>query len=172
MEPTDATLKSEQLLEDIKRHNSSKEIVDVEEGRTKVVIVTVGGNRYAFYGEEIREILPACEISWVPGLPDYLPGLIVVRGDIESVVDIRQFLGAGQETGRTGLIALAVRGDFRTGIIIDSIEDVMDLPLSAIKPPLSTLNGAARELLNGEIDWDGAVIPLLDIEKLAAKITL
>jgi purine-binding chemotaxis protein CheW len=172
MELTDATLKSEQLLEEIKRHNRSKDIVDVEEERTKVVIVTVGGDRYAFYGEDIREILPACEISWVPGLPDYLPGLIVVRGDIESVVDIRHFLGAGRAAGETGLIALAVRGDFRSGIIIDSVEDVVDVPHSAIKPPLSTLNGAARDLLTGEIDRDGTVIPLLDIGKMAARVTL
>ena len=168
----DPELKSEQLLEEIKRQNRSKEIVDVEEERIKVVIFVAGSNRYAFYGEEIREILPSCDISWVPGTPDFLPGLINVRGDIESVIDIRQFLGEGKADPKVGLIALAVRGDFRSGIIIDSIEDVMDVPLSAVRPPLSTLNGVARDLVAGEIDCDGAVITLLDVGKLAAMVTV
>jgi len=172
MELTDPTLKSELLLSELKRHDRSNNIVDVEERRTKVVLVTVGGNSYAFYGDEIREILPACEISWVPGLPDFLPGLVIVRGEVESVIDIRHFLGGDQAAAQTGLIALAVSGDFRSGILIDSVEDVVDVPQSSIKPPLSTLSGAARDLVAGEIDLGETVIPLLDIGKLAARVTL
>lgn len=168
----DARLKSEQMLDEIKQHHRSKDVVDVDEERIKVVVFTVAGNRYAFHGEDIREILPAGEISWVPGIPDYLLGLINVRGDIESVIDIRQFLGSGRLETSNGLIALAIQGDFRSGIFIDTIEDVMDVPCSALHSPLSTLDGAVRELVIGELHHDGVIIPLLDIGKLAAKITL
>ena len=172
MELSDAALKSEKLLAEIKRPNRVKDIVDVEIERTKVVIVTIGGNRFAFNGNDIREILPACEISWVPGLPDFLPGLIIIRGEIESVIDIRQFWGNEINSGQPGQIVLAVHGEFRSGILIDSIEDVVDVPLSAIISTLTTLTGTARDLLSGELDWGGIVIPLLDIEKLADKVTL
>ena len=172
MEVFEAGLKSEQMLEEIKRRYRSKDVVDIDEERIKVVIFTVAGNRYAFHGEDIREILPAGEISWVPGIPDYLLGLINVRGDIESVIDIRQFLGLGRLETNNGLIALAIQGGFRSGIFIDTIEDVLDAPCSALHAPLSTLDGAARELVIGELNHDGAIIPLLDIGKLAAKITL
>lgn len=163
--------KSEQILKELKLRLKDREIVDVEQERVKVVIFTCGGNRYAFYGGEVREFLPNCEISWVPGLPDYLPGLINVRGDIESVLDLKPFLGE-QNRGFTGLVAMVVRGDFRSGVIIDRIEDVVDVPASSVKPPLSTLNGAARDLVLGEVEHEGGLIPLIDVGKLAAKIAL
>jgi purine-binding chemotaxis protein CheW len=172
MEASDEQLKSEQVLSEIKRQHNSKEVVDVEEQKVKVVVFTSGGNRYAFYGSDIREILTSCEIAWVPGLPVYLPGLINVRGDIESVIDIRHFLGEEKADPRKSLIAMAVRGDFHSGVMIDAIEDVVDIPVSMIKPPLMTLNGDARELVAGEIEHGNEIITLLDIVKLAAKISL
>ena len=172
MEISTGQLKSELILEELKRRKHTKEIVDVEEERVKVVIFACGENRYAFYGTDIREILPSFEISWVPSLPDYLPGLINVRGDIESVIDIRHFLGEEKCSHGKPLIAMAVRGAFQSGILIDSIKDVVDIPLRTIQPPLTTLNGAARDLVIGEIEYGGEIVSLLDIEKLAAKISL
>lgn len=172
MTTSDDKLKSEELLDEVKRHYRTNDVVDVEEERVKVVIFTSGGQRYAFYGSAITEILPACEISWVPSLPDYLPGLINVRGDIESVIDIRYFLGEERADPGKCHIAMASWEGFHSGVLIDSIEDVVDVPVSAIEPPLPTLAGAARDLVAGEIRHEGATVALLDIGKLAAKITL
>lgn len=165
-------LKSERVLDELKRRQHTREIVDVEEEKVKVVIFTCGGNRYGFYGSDIREILSSYEISWVPCLPAYLPGLINVRGDIESVVDISHFLGEEKRIQGTGLIAMAVKGDFHSGVMIDSIDDVVDIPLSSIQPPLGTLNGAVRDLVCGETEFNGAAVCLLDIGKLATLIAL
>lgn len=165
-------LKSELILDELKRRQRTKEVVDVEEERVKIVIFICGENRYAFYGTDIREILPTCEISWVPSLPDYLPGLINVRGDIESVIDLRYFLGEERKDHGKRPIAMAVHGDFHSGVMIESIEDVVDIPLSTIHPPLATLNGAARDLVIGEIEYCGETISLLDVGKLAALIAL
>ncbi|MDD2365103.1 MAG: chemotaxis protein CheW [Desulfuromonadaceae bacterium] len=165
-------LKSELILEELKRRQMTKEVVDVEEGRVKVVIFVCGLNRYAFYGTDIREILPASEISWVPSLPDYIPGLINVRGDIESVIDLHYFLGEEKVESGKLQIAMAVRGEFHSGIMIDSIVDVLDIALSNIQPPLATLSGAVRDLVTGEIEYGGETISLLDVGKLEALITV
>ncbi|MEI6206683.1 MAG: chemotaxis protein CheW [Desulfuromonadales bacterium] len=172
MSPSDEKLKSERILNELKMRQRSKDIVDVEEERVKVVTFMCGKNLFAFYGSDIREILPSCDISWVPCLPDYFPGLINVRGDIESVIDLRHFLGEEKVHQSKQLIAMAVRGDFHSGIMIDSIEDVVDIPLSSIRPPLATLHGAARDLVIGEIEYGGEIISLLDVGKLAALIVL
>ena len=172
MEQSEEPLKSELILNELKKRQRTKDVVDVEEERVKVIFFTCGENRYAFYGTDIREILPASDISWVPGLPDYLPGLINVRGDIESVIDLRYFLGEEKGDHLKHLIAMAVRGDFHSGVVIDSIEDVIDIPVSAIGPPLATLNGAARDLVIGAIEYDAKTIPLLGVGKLANLITI
>lgn len=172
MVPSDEPLKSELILEELKRRHCAKEVVDVEEERDRVIIFTCGANLYAFYGGEVREFLPNCEISWVPGLPDYLPGLINVRGDIESVIDIGYFLGEEKVGSFAGLIAMAVRDDFRSGMMIDAIKDVVDIPRSAIHPPLATLDGAARDLIVGTIEYGNEMISLIDVGKVAAKMSL
>lgn len=172
MEPACEQLKSEQILDELKRRQRTREVVDVEEERVKVVIFVCGENRYAFYGADIREILPQCDISWIPCLPEYLPGLINVRGDIESVIAIHHFLGEQKAGAGKYLIAMAVKGNFHSGILIDVMEDVVDIPLSTIHPSLTTLNGTVRDLVIGEIEYGGEIVTLLDIEKLAAKVTL
>jgi purine-binding chemotaxis protein CheW len=172
MPPLAEKLKSDIILDELKRRQRTKEVVDIEEERVKIVIFRCGANLFAFYGRDIREILPPCDISWVPSLPDYLPGLINVRGDIESVIDLRHFLGEEKDTEGKCLIAMAVHGYFHSGVMIKSIEDVVDIPLSTIHPPLGTLNGAARDLVIGEIEYGGETISLLDVGKLAALIAL
>jgi purine-binding chemotaxis protein CheW len=172
MASSEQQLKSELILEELKRRQLVKEIVDVEEERVKVIIFTCGGNQYAFYGGDVREFLPNCEISWVPGLPEYLPGLINVRGDIESAVDIGHFLVEVRTEHFAGLIAMAVGDDFRFGVMIDAIKDVVDIPLSAITPPLSTLQGALRDLVTGTIEQEGQAVSLIDLGKVTAMITL
>jgi len=164
--------RSDQLLNEIKRHQQRKDVVDVEEERVKVVIFSCGGARYALYGSDIREILPPREISWVPCLPPHIPGLINVRGDIESAVDIRPFLGFGSADAEKCFIAMAVHGGFCSGILIDAVEDVTDVPVSAIRPPLATLGGTARDLVAGDLDHEKGLATLLDIEKLIARISL
>lgn len=167
-----AQLKSERVLETIKQSQRAKEVVDVEMEMVRVVIFMSSGARYGFYGCDVREILPSCTISWVPGLPGFLPGLINIRGDIESVIDLRNILGNEAADAGTCLVAMVVKGAFRSGVLIDSVVDVTDIPVASIKPPLTTLNGTARDLVAGEIEHDGVLIALLDTEKLAAKVYL
>jgi len=145
------------ILATVRPSIHDRKIVDIEEEHIKFVIFNVGGNIYASYGSDVREILPDREIYPVPFLPDYLPGLINVRGDIESVIDICVFLGGKRAS---------------EGKVLDNIEDVVDMPPSSINPPLSTLCGIAKELISGTIEFSGTTVAILDIEKLAAKVVI
>jgi len=148
------------------------EAVEVVEEYVKIVIFSAGGNLYASYGHDVREILQGLKIYPVPFLPEYLPGLINVRGDIESALDISFFLGGQRADQGKVLIMMVKRDAFCSGIIVDNIEDVVDLPRSAIKPPLSTLSGAAKELVSGTIEFSGQTVALLDIEKIASRVSI
>lgn len=170
MMPSGGATKADLILDEIKRRQQSKGSEAREEEQIKVVVFTCGGTRYAFFGAKVREILPPREISWVPCLPDYLPGLINVRGDIESVVDIRVFLGLAPGDHARCLIAMVVDGERRFGVLIDSVEDVSDVAASAIKPPLASLGGAARDLVAGELETSHGLVTILDAEKLATRI--
>ncbi len=60
---------------------------------------------------------------------------------------------------------------FRSGVIVESIEDVLDVPLSSMDAPLPTLSGLLRELVSGSVEFSGRSVAVLDIGKVAARIT-
>jgi len=147
-------------------------IVDVEEARVKIVIFSIAEELYAFYGADVREILPPAEISPVPGLPEFLPGLINVRGDVESVVDIRHFLQIPSPPLLQGFIVLAAKDGVCSGVLVDAVIDVDDILVGDISPPLSTLEAGIREFIVGEFDYGARSVALLDVGNIFAKIAL
>lgn len=172
MSVTEEPLKSDQILSEIKRLREQAKIMDGEETGVKLVIFSLSGDYYAFYGHEVREILPGGDIAWVPGAPAFMPGLINVRGDIESVVDIRGFLGLPESAVPNRMIALASCGSVNSGVLIDEMVDLLEILPSLIKPPLATLDGNVRELIAGELEYKGRNVTLLDLGKIFLKITL
>jgi purine-binding chemotaxis protein CheW len=173
MPPSEQPAVGARLLEEVKALRLDQDVAEVAEEWVKIVLFRAGSGRYAFYGHNIREILSGNEIYWVPGLPEFLPGLINVRGDIESVIDIQCLLGEPRAgAGEPGLIAMAVGKNFRSGIMVDAVEDVVDIPVSSIHPPLITLGEGVGDLVAGQIQLGKSLIPLLDIEKLQGRVTL
>jgi purine-binding chemotaxis protein CheW len=173
MTPSEQPAVGTRLLGEVKANRLSQDMVEEAEEWVKIVLFRAGSGHYAFFGHNIREILSGNEIHWVPGLPEFLPGLINVRGDIESVIDIQCLLGEPRgATGGPGLIAMAVGGTFRSGIMVDAIEDVLDIPVNSIQPPLITLGAGVRDLVAGQIQLGKRLIPLLDIGKLQERVTL
>ena len=169
----DGKNKSDLILEEIMRRKEKERIVDVEEKKVKVVLFSLHGDFYAFYGEYIKEILPLMTIYYVPGSPEFILGVINVRGEIESVININRFLGLPDSVNSpSSRIALAVTDGIRSGILVDSIEEVLDVPASSVKPPLDTLLKSIKECVAGEFSHNGRLVTILDIGQIFGKITL
>ncbi|HKN19681.1 MAG TPA: chemotaxis protein CheW [Dissulfurispiraceae bacterium] len=167
-------LKSDRILEQLKKRSVREKVVDVEEEKVKLVIFSLADEYYAFNGSEVKEILlPPDDISYVPGTPGYVLGVINVRGDIESVVAINTFLALpeSKKTSRSR-IAIAVKGGVRSGIMVDSIEDVLDVPVSGIRPPLSTLDAFKKECVTGELIFKGKNVTILDTGKIFGRLAV
>ncbi|MDA8085255.1 MAG: chemotaxis protein CheW [Nitrospiraceae bacterium] len=162
--------KSELILDELKRRKTGERIVEVEEDTVKMVIFSLLGGLYAFPGSEIKEILTLVPMYYVPGSPDFIPGVINVRGDIESVIKINGFLGlTDSKPAPAGRIMIAVSGGVRSGIVVDSVEDVIDVPVSSLRPPLPTLSGAVREYVAGELMYGDKSVTVLDVGKIFGK---
>jgi purine-binding chemotaxis protein CheW len=163
--------KSDLILEELRKRKARKAVVDVEEKKMKVVIFSLNGEFFAFSGENVKEILPLASIFPVPGTPDYIPGVINNRGEIDSVVTINGFLGLPASVRTQSCrIAVAEKGGVRSGILVDSVSDVTDIPVSTVKPPISTLAKSQKEFVAGEFRYQDKNIILLDIGTIFAKI--
>lgn len=162
---------SDRILEKIGRRKERAVIVDVEEEKLKVVIFSLHNGLYAFSGDCIKELLPPMAVYYVPGSPEFIPGVINVRGQIESVLNINRFLGlSDSRDAHSSRIALAEKDGIRSGILVDSVEDVADIPVSSIKPPLDTLSTSIKEFVSGAFFFHDKLITMLDIGKIFRMI--
>lgn len=151
------------------RREASAEIVNVDEPTLKLVIFELGGDWFAFPGEAIREILPPVDIYFVPGCPSSLEGVINVRGDIESVISLAELLG--KPTGPMAPNSSILRGHgggMHSGIRVDRVVDVLDVPHSAIQPPPATLPEHMRHIVSGLTRHQDAPVAVLDLDRIFA----
>ena len=98
----------------------------------------------------VRETLPLKDLTPVPCTPPFVLGLIGVRGQIISVIDIRKFFDL-PEKGLTDLNKVIIVHDegMEFGILADAVLGVRTIPLAGLQPSLPTLTGVREEYLRG-----------------------
>ncbi len=156
-------------LDDIlsQRHDAQRAVVNVDEPQLKLVVFALGGQWFAFHGSSVREILAQPTVHFVPGCPSSLEGVIHVRGDIESVLRLHELLHLPAPANPTGSsIVLGEGAGVRSGLRVDRVIDVVDLPQSALQPPPATLAAPLRTLVLGVLSLQGQAVTLLDLERL------
>ncbi len=133
----------------------------------KVLTFTVQDTRYAIAAAEVREIVGMQNITLVPGTRHYVRGVINLRGQVVPVVDVRLRFGVEPRDydERTCVIVVRVRGT-DIGLAIDSVDDVLDIPESAIEPPPSLTGGAAAPYVIGVAEARESVVILLSADML------
>ncbi|MBF0564014.1 MAG: chemotaxis protein CheW [Nitrospirae bacterium] len=170
---TSETYKSELILKELRGRQERAKIVEIDEEQVKMVFFTSGDALFAFYGSDVKEILPIDRIYYVPGCPAIILGIINIRGDVESVVSLHRLLGFEDKAQtKNSKIALAQKNGIRSGILLDSVDDVDDVTASSIVPAISTLNKNIKEFVIGETTYKNRNVTILDVGKLFSKITV
>lgn len=126
------------------------------------------GLQYAIDVENVNEIITNYSITFLPKVPNFIKGVMNLRGQVTPVVDIRLIMGRPEvePTSETCIIILEVKG-MSLGILVDAVSRVIDLTDDQISPPPANIN---QELVCGIANVDGAINLLLDCEKLADGI--
>lgn len=122
------------------------------------------------YGVEIRfvtEIIGIQEITEVPELPEYVKGIINLRGKIIPVMDVRlRFKKEPKEyNDRTCIIVIDVK-DISIGLIIDRVEEVLTIPENEVVPPPHLDHEFHHKYIKGIGKVDNHVKLLVDCDKL------
>jgi purine-binding chemotaxis protein CheW len=126
------------------------------------------------FGVEVsrtREILSLTPVTSVPQTPEYLLGVINLRGQVVPVVDMRLKLGlmAGEDTEDTCIIVVDVQvdGDVITvGALADAVREVIDIRSDHIEPPPRLGTRLKTEFINGMGKVDEQFMILLNIDKI------
>ncbi len=116
----------------------------------EVIEFLLAYERYAVESNFAREVYPLKELTPLPNVPPFVLGIINVRGQIISVIDIKKFFDL-PERGLTDLNRVIILHDktMEFGILADSIIGVRAIGIDEIQPSLPTLTGIREEYLRG-----------------------
>ena len=130
----------------------------------EVVTFSLANERYAVETCHVREVIRCSDVTPVPGAPDFLTGLLNLRGEVLAVFDLRTFFGVAAG-GAAGLRRVLVLGGERAefGVLADAVQEVLPLRIDEVHEPPGSLAGPGREYLRGVtagalLVLDGAVL--------------
>jgi purine-binding chemotaxis protein CheW len=128
-------------------------------------------DEYAINVENVREILELCSVTKVPQTPDYMLGVINLRGNVVPVIDLRIKFGfdCDEQTEESCIVVLEVLVDEELtvlGALVDSVQEVLELSDNDMEPPPKIGNRLKTEFIHGMGKRDDLFVIVLDINQI------
>ena len=141
--------KMQVILEERARALARAPGVETGEGM-QLVVFSLANETYGIPTDYVREVQPLRNVSPVPCTPDFVVGVINIRGSIYSVVDVREFFGVRkQEVTDLTKVILVNAGGLEVGVLADDVLGETSIPLDEIKPSLAARGGIKEEYIYG-----------------------
>ena len=132
-----------------------------------IVGFQVGRETYGVPITSLHEIVRVPEITAVPDAPEYMEGVINLRGKIVSVIDLRKRFGEKKVTpGRRNRILVVEHNARLAGLIVDSASEVLKIPAADIEASPTAFQEGGLNCVTGLGKYKGRLIVLLDTDKL------
>ena len=129
----------------------------------------LGPEEYAVKVDDVKEIIRLQGITKVPRAPEFVQGIISLRGVIIPVFDVKRRLGLPEadRTRSTRIVVLSEAGSPQ-GIIVDRVTGVARLKADGIEPPPAVIGGVEGEYIEGIGRLEGRLLILFNTEKVLA----
>ena len=124
------------------------------------------GDLYGVEVEHVQEVLRSQGLTRVPLAPKAVAGLINLRGQVVTAIELRERLGRKPRPEGQEAVVIVVRlhGE-AVSLLVDSIADVVDVDVRDFEAPPDTLDGAGRELIRGAYKLAGQLLLALDVNR-------
>lgn len=134
----------------------------------KVIVFTLAHEEYGIEVDKVRTIERLMPITRVPKTPDFVKGVINLRGVVIPVIDLRGRFGlAESELGENSRIIIVAVNDLEVGFIVDSANDVLDLMSDTIENPPEIVGGVKAKYLSGVAKiGDNRLLILLNLSEV------
>ncbi len=116
---------------------------------------------------KVQEINRMMSITRIPNAPDFIEGVINLRGKIIPIVDLRKKLGfpSKEYDKATRIIVIELEG-IVLGFVVDSVSEVLRIPRNTIEPPPSIIRGIESEFIEGVGKLEDRLLILLELKKI------
>ena len=127
----------------------------------------IGDDQYGVDIMAVREIKGWSDITHLPKQPEYVRGVLNLRGAIVPIVDLRCRFGQGlTETTPLHIVIIVQIGGRQVGLIGDRVLDIVSVDASQIQQVPRTAQGATTDFLSGLVTHDNTMIALIDLPNL------
>ena len=131
------------------------------------VTFRLDNEKYGIRVMQVQEVLRMTEIAPVPGAPDYVLGIINLRGNVVTVIDSRKRFGLSDaEADDSTRIVIIEAEKHVVGILVDSVAEVVDLRASEIDAAPNVGNDDSSKYIQGVSSRDKELLILVDVNKL------
>ena len=137
----------------------------------KYLTFGLAGEEYGIGILKVKEIIGMMSITTVPQTPEFLRGVINLRGKVIPVMDLRLRFGMNsiEYTDRTCIIVVEITGDTGTiqvGVVVDSVSEVLNIDADSIEDTPTFGTSLNTEYILGMAKMEGGVKILLDIDRV------
>lgn len=153
------------------------EVVDVlPEEEIRICLFSIGEDFYALPVDVLTEIIIPQKLFPVPTAPQFVRGVINLRGNIVPIVDIRPALSLPLQSS-LGQVALIKFGQMVFGIAVDAVSEVVSVPESSLLPLPSEhaaqhVPAGRNRFFKAAVQRENGVVALLDLDRLIEAIRL
>jgi purine-binding chemotaxis protein CheW len=139
-----------------------------------LVTFKISNELYGVNIMEVREIIRNSEITPIPNSPEFVDGVITLRGEIIPIVDLSkrfnfdEIIFSEDEELLRGIVVITVE-DMTIGIVIDQVNRVININTSQIQPPPQMIAGIGAEYIEGVVRLEDSLLVILNIRKLFNK---
>ena len=144
----------------------TQETTVIEVDEKQLVIFDLAAETYGVDIGSVREIIRMQEITKVPRTPNFVEGVINLRGKVIPVIDLRKRFGFQQAeaTKDTRIVVVDIDGN-DIGVVVDAVTEVLRLSADAVEPPTGVITTADSDYLLGIAKLETRLIILLDLQK-------
>ncbi|KAF0219240.1 MAG: purine-binding chemotaxis protein [Geobacteraceae bacterium] len=141
-------------------------------GVLHMVGFTVGREEFCVDILKVQEIIRMVEITLMPNAPDYVEGVINLRGRVIPVIDFRKrfhLMDGGEADSQHKRIVVVALNGVTVGFVVDKVSQVIKLAQDQISPTPDTVKGYDSEFISGVGRLGDKLLIILDLERLFSQ---
>lgn len=149
-----------------------EDVVDVGDAEgdqelTQLVTFSIGEEEFGVNILQVQEIIRTMEITNVPRAPEFIEGVINLRGKVIPIVDMRRRFGLESKKHDKYTRMIVIENEtLIVGFVVDSVSEVLRIPASSVQPPPPTVAGLDSDYIDGVGKLDDRLLILLDLDSL------
>lgn len=136
----------------------------------QLVTFSIGEEEFGVNILKVQEIIRTMEITKVPRAPEFVEGVINLRGKVIPIIDLRRRFGLAPKAHdkNTRIIVIEINNVI-VGFVVDAVSEVLRIPASTVEPPPPVVAGVESDYISGVGQLQDRLLIMLDLDKLLSS---